>query len=291
MKNIYIGIDGGGSRLRLYLEDEQGNPLGVEEGGSANIRFSPEKTWDVILTTLHDALRKLGISFADQNIYYHGAFGLAGSEHQEALTQFLNYPHPFHRLTVTSDAHIACLSAHGNNNGAIIIVGTGIIAYQNENGVISRVGGFGFPHDDEGSGARLGLDAVQLTFKALDGRISHTLLTTEMSKQWKTSEDLLAHFHEASAKEFAALVPLIFSAAQACDSVAIAMIQKTCDVIYQLQKALIKKQSTTEPLPLALLGGLSKSLEPYLSEEFKRNLRVPQVTPEKAALLLLSPRT
>ena len=39
-KNIFIGIDGGGTKTKLRMEDENGNLLAQSKGGPANIRLS-----------------------------------------------------------------------------------------------------------------------------------------------------------------------------------------------------------------------------------------------------------
>ena len=46
----------------------------------------------------------------------------------------------------------------------------GTVAFQIEGDKEYKVGGWGFPHGDEGSGAWLGLEAVRLTLHWLDGR-------------------------------------------------------------------------------------------------------------------------
>ena len=87
-----------------------------------------------------------------------------------ACDQFVNTPHPFARLILRSDGYTSCLGAHGGRNGAVIAIGTGVVAYQIEGDKECKVGGWGFPQGDEGSGAWLGLEAVRLTLHWLDGR-------------------------------------------------------------------------------------------------------------------------
>ena len=104
-----------------------------------------------------------------QHRFYCGA-GLAGTEVTSACDQFLNAPHPFARLILKSDGYTSCLGAHGGRDGALIAIGTGTVAFQIEGDKEYKVGGWGFPHGDEGSGAWLGLEAVRLTLHWLDGR-------------------------------------------------------------------------------------------------------------------------
>src|SRR5436190_1059620 len=78
-----------------------------------------------------------------------------------------------------NDATIACLGAHGGYDGGVVLVGTGSVALAIVNGREIRIGGYGFPISDEGSGAALGLAALRLALKAHDGRIPGTRLTSE----------------------------------------------------------------------------------------------------------------
>jgi len=288
MEKILIGVDGGGSRLRIVVENESGDLLFCKEGGAANIRTSVKSSWEAILQGLQEGFAEIGKAFPEQQVEYHASFGLAGLEYEPALESFLEYSHPFHSLIVTSDARIACLGAHGKKSGAIIIVGTGIIGYQQEHDQITRVGGWGFPHDDEGSGAQLGMQAVRALFKAFDGRIEHSHLTLALQKKWPTPDMLLTHFHHADAKKFAHLAPLVFDAAHNQDQLALTLVERTCHAIDEISLTLVKKQlDVDQPLPLALVGGLAKPLWPFLQPEFKNRLHQPLMTPEKGALLLI----
>ena len=67
---------------------------------------------------------------------------------------------------------IACLGAHGGRDGGIVIAGTGSVGLAMVNGREFRIGGYGFPISDEGSGAEIGLHAIRLALRAHDKRIT-----------------------------------------------------------------------------------------------------------------------
>ena len=79
-------------------------------------------------------------------------------------------PHPFRSVVYANDATIACIGAHGGTDGGIVIVGTGSVGFAVVEGREIRVGGYGFPISDEGSGADLGLHAIRLALRAYDER-------------------------------------------------------------------------------------------------------------------------
>ena len=76
---------------------------------------------------------------------------------------------PFRRTIITSDAHAACVGAHGGHDGGIIIVGTGSVGWAIRGGRQYRVGGWGLTLSDEGSAAWLGREALSRAQKAEAG--------------------------------------------------------------------------------------------------------------------------
>ncbi len=170
-QSFFIGVDGGATKCIVRVEDEAGRLLGRETSGPANIRLSVSQALQSIYTALEKILSPLTMALGDKRFCFHAGMGIAGCEIPAAYQAFLNQPHPFATLIVSSDAHTACLGAHGGNDGAIIIVGTGVVGFQVESQQTMKVGGWGFPHDDEGGGAWLGLHAVRMTLQWLDKRL------------------------------------------------------------------------------------------------------------------------
>src|SRR5690242_11042731 len=116
---LYLGVDGGATKCILRLEDGNGALIAQEHAGPANIRISVEQSWQAILHTLERMLANAGLE--KQNVHLKAAIGIAGCEIRSAYDLFVNYPHPFNQLHVTSDAHVACLGAHAGHDGAIVV--------------------------------------------------------------------------------------------------------------------------------------------------------------------------
>ena len=161
MQDLFIGVDGGGTKTRATLQDDMGNILGRGEGGPGNIKTSVMGSWQSVRAAINNALSNANIpDIARYQI--HVGLGMAGStEVPASRASFLNVPHPYHTLILDSDASIACTGAHGGMDGAIILAGTGVMGFQIEMGIESRVGGYGFPHSDEGGGAWLGMELTR----------------------------------------------------------------------------------------------------------------------------------
>jgi glucosamine kinase len=86
------------------------------------------------------------------------------------------------------------------------------------NGRELRIGGYGFPISDEGSGADLGLQAVRLALRAHDGRVRPTPVLLEvMRRLGPDAFTLVAWAEQATATEYASLAPIALSYAEAGD--------------------------------------------------------------------------
>ena len=88
-RDIFIGIDGGGSKSKVRIEDAEGHLLGQAMSGPANIRLSVEGAWRSIYAAIEEVLHPQGIFLADKNNRYHMGLGLAGCEVPEAVQTFL----------------------------------------------------------------------------------------------------------------------------------------------------------------------------------------------------------
>lgn len=288
IRNLYVGVDGGATKCTVRLEDEEGRLLGREIGGAASMRFATEQVWQTILSALNKILQQQSLSLTNNNIHFHAGMGIAGSEISTAYQAFINTPHPFKSCVVTSDAHTACLGAHGANDGAIIIAGTGTVGYQIQQGVATKVGGFGFPHDDAGGGAWLGLQAVKKTVQVLDGRVTLSALTQAVMQRFDNdAAKLTAWANIANATAFAELAPLVIEHSKAKDETACELLSQAAQAIEQLASALQRAQTHTAKLPLALIGGVAPFLEPYLNKELRSRLVSVTAPPDAGAIMLI----
>jgi glucosamine kinase len=288
VQEIFIGVDGGATKSIIRVEDQQGTLLGRIVAGPANIRLSIDQAWESIYTSLAAILQPLSLSLESREVRFHAGIGVAGCEMKQAYQNYLERPHPFQTLVVTSDAYTACLGAHNGNEGAIIIIGTGTVGLQIQHNHTSKVGGWGFPLDDEGSGAWLGLEALRLTLRWRDGRSTHSALTEAIFSHFAQDIDaMVAWANEANSTQFAALAPWVVTQAQAGDSAAILLLKKAAHAIDQLALALEQKQADKNPLPCVLLGGIAPFLEPYIGARLRERLTTCQFGADIGAIHLV----
>jgi len=132
-----------------------------------------------------------------------------------------------------------------------------------------RVGGYGFPISDEGSGADLGLDAVRLALRAFDGRHdTSALMHAVMGRFDDAPSEAVTWMDGATATDYAAFAPLVLRHADQGDPVGRRIVQAAAAHIDGLVRALIERGAPR----VALIGGLSSSMEAWLAPDVRRRL-------------------
>ncbi|VVC75114.1 Glucosamine kinase GspK [Aquicella siphonis] len=288
-QSFYIGVDGGATKCLVSVEDEHGNLLGRETGGPANIRLSVPQAWQSIHAALEKILSPLAIQMYDKRYHWHAGMGLAGCEIEEAYQAFLAVPHEFETLILTSDAHTACLGAHAGHDGAVIIIGTGVVGFQVQSGETSKVGGWGFPHDDEGGGAWLGLEAVRLTLQTLDGRQPVNELTQAVFAFFGSDLGRFVTWaNQANSTAFAELAPVVIHCAAAGSEAARNLMRESAKAVDGVAAALqAARENQDVILPCSLAGGMAAFIEPYLNNALRAQLVPCQSTPDAGAVFLV----
>jgi len=205
----FLGVDGGGTSCRARLADAAGAVLGTGAAGPANIRLGLEAAFGAVREATRQCLAEAGL--APDGTSMVACLAMAGaSEPAEAAAARSYRDHPFRRMLITTDAHAACVGAHRGRDGGVVIVGTGSIGWAILGGEHYRVGGWGFPVSDEGSGAWLGCEAVRRALEALDGRAEWTGLLRQVSGRFGDDPHAMVRWMaSARPRDYAALAPLV----------------------------------------------------------------------------------
>ncbi|MER9179530.1 N-acetylglucosamine kinase [Mesorhizobium sp. M0159] len=267
--HYFLGVDGGGTGCRARIEDEAGTVLGQGLSGPATTRLGIEVAWASIAKAFGAAIEEAGFAAAEIARIRAG-IGVAGIGRKGALEAFHAIEQPFASIDFVSDGVAACLGAHSGQDGAIVIAGTGSIGLGFVEGRDLRVGGYGFPISDEGSGADLGLKAVQFALRAHDGRHERTALLAEVMQRFKDDPfEAVAWMDRASATDYAAMAPMVIRHADQGDPAGRRIVQGAAEQIDTFVRVLFEKGAPR----IALLGGLSSPLEPWLAPDVRRRLK------------------
>jgi len=268
---LLLGVDGGGTSCRARLCALSGEILGEAATGPANLRLGVEQSFSAVVSAATQTLDQAGISHAHLTRVV-ACLALAGASEPAYLTAAQGYPHPFRKTIVITDAHAACLGAHGQRDGGVVVVGTGTVGWAIVRGQTYRVGGWGLPISDEGSGAWLGFEALRRVLWALDGRLPWTGLLRALATEFGSDPHFIVRWADtASPRDFGSLAPRVLDYAAHGDAVAVELAKLAARHIDALATRLVEVGATR----LALSGGCAPFLQNFLAEPTKSHLVEP----------------
>lgn len=256
----YLGVDAGGTRCRARLVDAAGIVRGAAEGGSANTRIGLELVHGTLSSTCLAACDMAGLTRA-QLADIRVGIGIAGLSRVGAKEALQAADYPFANVQFTSDGAIANLGAHLGDDGAILSLGTGSIAFVRVGGREFTIGGYGFPISDEGSGAALGLSAIRHALRALDGRTRPTPLSEEVTRRFNHEiTQVITWMDQATAADYATFAPLVLDRADLGDEIALLIVRDAALHVERFIETIFARGAPR----CALMGGLAARLKPWL---------------------------
>ena len=221
----YIGIDGGGTKTKCILTDENLNTLFENVGGPSNfLLIGAEKVSETILDHITNCCFAKNITsdlIAGIVLGTTGAGRKSDTEilERQILQDAAEKNIVLNKISIESDARIALEGAFTGNAGSILIAGTGSIMFgKDEEGVIHRIGGYGRYIGDEGSGYRIGRKGLNAVARAFDGRAKQTRIIDFLSQEFSITspEELITEVYRNNFS-IPSVAPLVFEAAESGD--------------------------------------------------------------------------
>lgn len=253
---VAAGVDAGGTSTRVAIS-ENGVLAGEAEGPGANpSSLGVDDAADVILTVVRKALdhRKPASIVV-------GAAGAGRPAVAEALAALIGSAFPDAKVVVEDDAAIALRAMIPTGPGIVLIAGTGSVAYAENGAQSARVGGLGYLVGDEGSAFSIGMAAVRLYGRVLDGR-ARADETTELVARALDAPDrsaYLAALYDTPLRpaDIAVLAPSIVAFAGKGNRASTKIVQQAGLELGDLIKSAAKAVDLLEASPsIGLAGGL-----------------------------------
>ncbi len=257
MTRTLIGADVGGSKTAVAISDGQAI-IATADGPGGAIR--PGRLL-VSATTIADVVRRALASCGRLagDVLVVGAAGAGRSQERDELQQALRSEGLADVVVVTTDIEIALAAAFGEGAGIVVSAGTGSVAVgRDAQGRLHRAGGYGWQMGDEGSGYAMGRAALGAVSRAIDGRSPETQLTARVLAATRSADfDTLVRWAAtAGPAEVASLAPHVLEVADAGDVVAHGIGDYAARELSQLAVHIVPRLGATEPVPVALSGGL-----------------------------------
>lgn len=281
-EQMFIGIDGGGTKCRATLFSNIKGVLGVGLSGPANPLHGFDRTLESISVASQLALKDANLDYHTINEIVAGV-GLAGVNLPSLYQQMQDWQHPFKTMHLTTDLHTACIGAHDGQDGAVIITGTGSCGFALVGGESTLLGGHGFSQGDKGSGAWFGLEAVKAALLSIDGLGPKTCLAEHLLNFFEVNNamGIAEKMAGKPSSTYAQLAPIVLEAASHDDEAAKIIVNEGASYINQLAFKLLDKN----PPRLSMIGGLSEPLQPWLSKDVVQYINPAIHAPEMGAVL------
>jgi len=278
---LFLGVDGGGTRCRARLETADGQVLGRGLSGPASMRFGFEVMRESVMAATRQALAEAKLTDDALKDIYAG-IGLAGTGQLGARDALNAWKHPFAGAWFEGDGYLAWLGAFGGDEGGIVVCGTGSIGITYKGHTI-RVGGYGFPVSDEGSGAHIGLNAIRYALRTLDGRAKATEFAKEVLDRFASNPAVVIRWSEtASATDYAAFAAIVIKHSEAEEPAATNLLRDAAAHIAGLVDAVLARGAPR----VALVGGLVEFIRPYMPAATVARLTEPQADAMAGGIML-----
>jgi glucosamine kinase len=280
---FFIGVDGGATHCRARIRAASGRLLADDAGPAANIYVDFDAGVSVMRELVATVIDKARLGGANRDEMALGV-GLAGLSSAHDAARVAAALTGWARVEVANDAVTACIGANGMDDGGLIIAGTGTAGAARIDGAAKIVGGRGFLLGDDGSGARIGADAVRAALRAFDGLepmsgLSRTLLAKFDSDPLR----MMSWAQSAKPGDYGMFAPQVFEAARAGESGALEIVTRAATAI----AAIFRRLEALGAERIAIVGGVAAPLRTYLPAEVEARLRTPKHDAVDGAILLV----
>lgn len=255
---IILGVEGGGTKTDWLLIKQTSTSTNIIDEGRlppTNFRLISAEQLTEILRLLPNYPDRVGIFLAgcvteeDRNTVHHIAKSIW--DHSE--------------ITVGSDRDSALAAAFQDQDGIIVISGTGSAVTGRKNGKFENAGGRGHLLGDRGGGYVICMEGLRLALRTYDLEHRVTPLASELLRALMLNrmEDLIAWTQSAEKMSISALLPVMFAAAQNGDPDMLEIIEVGAYSLAEYTSSVARWLDFESP-PVRLLGGVFLNQRLYI---------------------------
>lgn len=265
---LFLAIDAGGTKADYALVDDSKTLARVRSGTIKRMRTDADTAAGNLNQALRDLSQQSGL---DLRAVARTCVGTAG-ETVPLVTDWLKHELSTRvggELLILGDVEIALDAAFPGQPGILVLAGTGSnVAGRTPQGKIMNVGGWGPVLADQGSGHRIGQQALRAIFLAIDGGVETSLLPSVLDF-WKlhSISDLVAFANATPSPDVSQLVRIVLACAEQDDDVARSVLAEQGRELAHIVGLLIQRMrsSANDPAfapPLAFAGSIMEKVPP-----------------------------
>ncbi len=253
----YIAIDGGGTFTEMIVFNKHYQMIKKVVVGSININ-------QINIVNFEIEMEKLMVLIND---YKHAkiCLGVPGYGNSSQLDKFVDtyfstrLTSPDYQYFIINDAHLASYASFRDENGIMVLAGTGSIAISTIPHPSKSVGGWGYLIADEGSAFAIGKAALTHVTRVFDGFDQPSLLSKLISNEFKFdfNSKILNYVYQSSnyRVSMAVFAPYVDQAANQNCQVALAILDHASEELIAQARILI----TSEDDKVSYAGGVFNS--------------------------------
>ena len=276
-KELWLAIEGGGTKTRLLLADTSGTFFARQVGGASSKLYVQERDYKAYASRMRVLLGNIKDA-ADAVSGRVTVVGLAAPMVPELVTGLVRETLGEVEFIFSSEGAIA-LACHDLSWGVSMVAGTGATCVAvNDQGEGATCGGFGPQFGDEGSGYWIGREAIAAAMREKDGRGPGTVLTQALCAFYKIGHIMEIYKYRGpgghvAGPKVASCVPVVFETARTGDPVAKTVCRRAGHALGHTVVATVRRAKLDgQPVPVVFTGGVFNG-GPLILTPLKRVLR------------------
>ena len=293
-RNIYLGVDGGGTKTAFLLEVE-GERFESKQITIHPKQVSKQQFFEIMKLGVEDVCQSAGISPKEIAYTFVAAPGYGQYPDTEAyIDEGIKEAIGSTRFTVANDCVNGWAGSLNAQPGINLVLGTGQIGYGvDEDGNSMRSGGWGPLLGDEASGYYIGLKILNHFTKMSDGRKEKTIIYNVIKNRLDIKDDMeiIDLAEKMKRDEIADLSKIFADGLDEDDPYCKILLDKLAEEAASVIDSIIRGLNFKDPIKVSYSGGvfnlgarLIKKIEEKSTYPIK--IQKPYTNPSEGALIL-----
>lgn len=275
----FLGIDGGGTKSRLIIGDENLNKKALYLGESINIfSVGKDKCFSALKDLIETSLLKENINIKDVKRICVASAGLAREYEIKEFNSFFNKNYPTLETILTTDVRALMVGSLQDKEGICLIAGTGSVAMgQDSNKNLVRAGGFGWRLGDEGSASFIAQEAIKRSIKSFENRDLQTKMLNPLLNFYnlKNIDEAIKYFHTSNLDKatVSASASIVTKYAISSDPLALDILKISAKELFKLVLSVHNRLPKVAIREVVTAGGVfehDEIVNKYFNEEIER---------------------